>query len=163
MSNTEASTPTTDEYQPEVTIGETSVQESTSKTSLEETDDDDDLVVPLTKLAAPTNAQLISDKLTGTLENCHVRKAFSWNLLGKLYSSSDATELGIYFRDTYKKLKLAQFLHHGVKISKKSLGLNTRVMFTYLVSIMRLMKDHYLRGFHASDGGFRRSGCTRKC
>ena len=79
MSNTEVSTPTTDEYPLEDILRGMSVQRIPYEVPPEGTSDDDDLLTsPLTKLAAPTDKQLVSDKLTGKLENCHVRKAFIW-------------------------------------------------------------------------------------
>jgi hypothetical protein len=78
------------------------------------------------------------------LENCYAAKAFAWNALGKLFSSSDVEIIKKHFNEaTDGKVKLWELLHHGIKYSKEQLGISPNVMESYADRIFHLMKEKY--------------------
>ena len=97
-----------------------------------------------------TDDQLLPEPFTGQLAHIHVSKAFTFNILGKLFDNSSCREIKKYFQDREYfpdgEPLLAHLLRYGMTISTRSLGMNPKVMITYFVRMFRKMKKHYIEG-----------------
>ena len=121
---------------------EESDEEEGEKEEEEDEDEQSDDGVSLIsqKIPPASDQELMPDIKVGTLENCYAAKAFAWNALGKLFSSSDVDIIKKHFNEAPGgKVKLWELFHHGIKYSKEQLGISPNVMKSYADRIFSWM------------------------
>ena len=138
------------------TSAETFVKTEKMSNAVEDDDEDTDNEKIPEIVSSLTDDELFPHPFSGQLAHSHASKAFTFNILGKLFNRSSCDKIK---KDYFKNPKhfpsgeplLASLLYHGMTISTKSLGMNPQVMATYFVRIFRKMKEHYFEGLSDED------------
>ena len=124
----------------------------------EKTDEEEETVTEspqgedvLVSIVPATDEDLNGGCSAGTLENCYALKAFTWNCLGKLFSSKDVHIIKEKFSEDKVKLWQQLLFYHGIKYSQSQLGISPVVMASYAERILILMRDKYYARYSQED------------